>query len=274
MIAEERSFTPQTKPRGFSWTGFSVRAYWDLLRALVAAQIKIRYGYTAIGLGWALLNPTLQMMVYAFIFGAMFAPEQAHFRMYLLAGLLPWQAFAFTVNGCASSLVNQSDLLKKAPFPSELLPISFVLNAMITLVIVTVCFIGVLIVRDFPVFDAIGWVLVAMVVEAVFLSGMALLVSCMTVFYRDIEQLLSFVVWLWFFVTPILYPLARLNPLERNVVLYANPMSGVVTTMQRALVEGLGPTASLTASACLATLTFAVGWFVFRRLQYELPKVA
>ena len=270
----QRTLTPDTKPRGFAWSGFSPRAYWDLLRTLVAAQIKVRYGYTAIGLGWAILNPTLQMVVYGFIFGAIFSGEQAHFRMYLLAGLLPWQAFAYTVNGCASALVNQSELLKKAPFPSELLPISFVFNAMITLAIVMGCFIVFLVARGFPVFDALGWVLVAMAVEALFLCGVALLFSCLTVFYRDVEQLLSFGVWLWFFLTPIIYPIQRLDQFEQNVVLYANPMSGVVTTVQRALIDGAGPTGSLAAAAGLAVLTFVAGWLTFRRLQYELPKVA
>lgn len=271
----ERTFTPNTRPRGFSWSGFSPRAYTDLLRSLVSAQMQIRYGYTAIGIGWAVLNPMLQMLVYAFVFGAMFAPEQAHFRMYLLAGLLPWQAFSYSVTGCASSLVNHSDLLKKAPFPSELLPISFVVNAMITLLVVLACFIGVLLFRGLPALEAIGWVFVALVVQTVFLAGVALIVSCSTVFFRDIEQLLGFGVWLWFFLTPIIYPLARLDPFERAVVLHANPMSGIVTTMQRALVEGNGPLpGSLMASAVISVLTLGVGWLLFRRLQYELPKVA
>lgn len=271
----ETTYTPETRPRGFSWSGSSPGAYRDLLGALVAAQIKIRYGYTAIGIGWAVLNPLLQMSVYGFVFGSIFAQEQAHFLMYLLAGLLPWQAFSYALTACVSSIVNQSDLLRKAPFPSELLPLSAVANAFISLAVVMVLFVALLAVRGFPVWAGLPWVVAAMIVQALFLSGLALLVSCFNVFFRDTEQLLAFGVWLWFFMTPIVYPLGRLHAFERSVILHSNPMAGVVTTMQRALLEGRAPLPGpFLAAALISLATFAAGWLVFRHYQYELPKVA
>ena len=271
----ERVYTPSSHPRGFSWTGFSPRAYVDLLVAFVRAQLKIRYSYTVVGLGWAILNPLLQMFVYAFIFGAIFSADRAEFRLFLLAGLLPWQAFSHAITACVSSLVNQADLLRKAPFPSELLPVSYVFNSMFTFFIVFGMFVTFLLFRGYPAMSQLGWILAAITIEIVFLAGLALLVSTFNVFFRDTEQLIAFGVWVWFFLTPIVYPLARLGEARADLLLMVNPMAAVVIVIQESLLRGEVPHASsLGVAALISVIIFAAGWAVFRRFQYELPKVA
>jgi ABC-type polysaccharide/polyol phosphate export permease len=116
-------------------------------------------------------------------------------------------------------------------------------------------------------------VLVALVIQAVFLSGLALLLSPLNVYFRDIEQFMQFAVWIWFFLTPIFYPLSRLEPLQAKILLALNPMAVVVTTTQRALLEGAAPEPGHILTALGVALVSAfVGWTVFRRFQYELPK--
>lgn len=270
---DERVYIPSTKPGGFTWGGFSKRAYVDLIRTLVSAQMKIRYKHTAIGFGWAVLNPVLQMFVYAFVFGSIFSTDRANFRLFLLAGLLPWQAFSTGLTTAVHSLIANRDLLKKAPFPSESLPIAAAGSALVNFLIVFVVYLVYLAIRGFPVLSNLHWLIVAILIEAVFLIGLSLLISPFNVYFRDIEQVMQFVVWIWFFLTPIFYPLARLEPFQAKILLALNPMAVVVSTIQNALLRGSAPPLDpLLSASAIAALTMAAGWLIFRRFQYELPK--
>ena len=271
----EKTYTPTSRPKGFAWSGFSPRAYVDLLRALTSSQLKVRYRYTALGLGWAVLNPVLLMLVYGYVFGEIFGEGRANYRLFLLAGLLPWQAFSAGLSASVRSLVVGADLLKKTPFPSELLPISSVLTAILNFAIVFIVYIAYLAVRGFVSIDVLPWVLLAVILETLFLIGVALIVSSLNVFFRDVEQVVTFGVWIWFFLTPIIYPLAKLGPEQARLVIFANPMALVVTTIQNGLLKGQAPPLEPFATASAITVgVLALGWWVFRARQYELPKVA
>lgn len=274
MPAIETVYTPKSRPRGFTFGRFSPRAYWDLLVALVSSQVKIKYRYTFIGIGWAIVNPLLLMFVYAYVFGSIFSAERANFRLFLLAGLLPWQAFSGAIGNAVGSLVSESDLLKKAPFPSELLPMAAVLSSVVNFVIVFVFYAGYLAIRGYDVIGNVHWLVVAIVIETAFLMGVALILSCLNVFFRDLEQLASFIVWMMFFLTPIVYPLSRLSSEQAAIVMHLNPMAVVVTTIQNALLKGHGPPMTpLLSAIAIAAAVLGAGWFIFRRYQYELPKV-
>ena len=269
----ERILTHESKPGGFAWGTFSRRAYLDLIRTLVAAQIKVRYNYTFVGLGWAFLNPVLQMLVYAFVFGSIFSSDRANFRLFLLAGLLPWQAFSTGLTTSVHSLIADRDLLKKAPFPSEALPVAAAASALVNFLIVFAVYLVYLGVRGFPVLSNLHWIGVALIIETLFLTGLALFLSPLNVYFRDIEQVMGFLVWIWFFLTPIFYPLSRLDPFQAKVLLALNPMAVVVTTIQNALLRGQAPPLDpLISASVIAVLAAVVGWFTFRRFQYELPK--
>lgn len=270
----ERVLTPTTKPKGFTYGAFSPRAYIDLLRALVTTEWKIRYYHTVVGFGWAFVNPVIQMFVYAYIFGSMFGNERGAFKLLIMAGLLPWRLFADGLTSAVRSLRTNANLLKKAPFPSELLPLGSIGTALLDFLVVFSVYVIFLAIQGSLVWQGLPWVLAALVVEVVFLAGLALLASSLNIFFRDIEQLVTFLMWIWFFLTPIAYPIGRLGPEEAKLVLALNPMAGVVTTIQTALLDGDPPFEPLLAAALIATVTLALGWWVFRRLQYELPKAA
>jgi lipopolysaccharide transport system permease protein len=272
--AVEAVYTPRSRPRGFTFGGFSPRSYWDLLVALVSSQVKVKYRYTFIGLGWALVNPLLLMFVYGYVFGEIFSVERANYRLFLLAGLLPWQAFSGAVSNAVGSLVSESDLLKKAPFPSELLPMASVLSAMISFFIVFVVYAGFLATRGYDVIGNAHWLILAIAIQTAFLMGISLALSCLNVFFRDLEQLTSFAVWMLFFLTPIIYPLSRLGADRAGIVMHLNPMAVVVTTIQNALLKGHGPpTTPLLSAMAISAAVLGIGWMIFRRYQYELPKV-
>lgn len=271
----ERVLSSNSRPRGFAFAGFSSRAYWDLFTTLVSSQLKVRYRDAVLGIGWAFLNPLLLMFVYAYIFSTVFDVDRGLYRLFLLVGLLPWQAFNAAINASLRSLVGGSDLLRKVPFPSELLSVAAVSTAMVHFGVAFVFLMVYLGIDGFPVLEAIPWVVIALTIQFVFAVGLALFVGSLNVLFRDIENLMSFLLTLWFFLTPIIYPLSRLSPEQAKLIVFANPMAAVVTTIQDAVLRGRVPAFEplLFATAISFGLLF-LGWRVFSRLKFEFPKVA
>ncbi len=271
----ETTYTPASRPKGFSWTGFSLRAYWDLLIGLVQAQMKVRFHRSFLGLGWFVLSPLLFMLLYAFVFGAIFSQERADYKLFLLAGLFPWQAMTAGVAASLRSLIMGVDLLKKAPFPSEVLPISTALASIANLVVVMVVYTAYLAIRGFPVLGNIHWVVMAMIVQTLLLIGLALLLGSLNLFFRDVEQAVGFLIWIWFFVTPILFPLGRVYGEKADLILYLNPMAPIISTYQKALLTSEAPPGKPLLAAFLMSVTFVVaGFWVVRRWHYDFPKEA
>ena len=266
-------YTARSRPRGFLWGGFSPRAYLDLLRVLVSVQLKSRYRYTLLGFGWMIIGPLTMMFVYAYIFGSLFPINRGAYRLFLLAGLLPWQAFAGGLTGCVTSVINGGRYLKKAPFPSELLPIASVLTAMVNLLVGLTVYAIFLFAIGTDVLSEIHWLLVALFIMAFFLAGLGLLVAALNVLFRDVQHVISFATWLWFFATPVLYSLGQLPEAQQRMLLLANPMATVVVTTRHAVLGGGAlPLQTLGIAVAVSLATFALGWIVFRRMQYDLPK--
>ena len=271
----ERTFSASSRPKGFAFAGFTAASYWDLFVALVTSQLKVRYREAVLGIGWALINPLLLMFVYAYIFGTVFGVDRGLYRLFLLVGLMPWQAFNAAITASLRALVSGSDLLRKVPFPSELLTVAAVATAMANFAVVFILLLVYLGIDGFPVITAIPWIVIALTIQITFVVGLALLLGALNVLFRDVEQIMSFLLTLWFFLTPILYPLSRLTPDQGKLVVFANPMAAVVTTIQDAVLRGRVPEPEpLLAAAAIALTTLVVGWKVFGRLKYEFPKVA
>lgn len=271
----ETTYTPTSRPRGFAFTGFSVRAYRDLLVGLVEAQIKVRFHRSFVGLGWFILNPLLFMLLYAFVFGAVFSQERADYKLFLLAGLFPWQAMTAGVAASLRSLIMGVDLMKKASFPSEILPISTALASIVNLAVVMTVYVVYLAVRGFPVLSQIHWVVAAMIVQTILLVGLALILGSLNLFFRDVEQAVGFLIWIWFFLTPILFPLSRVYGANAELILFVNPMAPIVSTYQKALLIGEAPPAKpLLASLMIAVSLVIAGFWMVRRWHYEFAKEA
>jgi len=269
------TYSPTTRQKGFSFGGTSASAYTGLFRQLISTQLKARYQFTSFGLGWAVINPILMMLVYAFVFGAVFGVDRASYKLFLLAGLIPWQGFSAGLSSSVRSFVGGSDLLRKVPFPSEILPLASAGTALFNTFLVMAVYLIYMVIRGFPVLSNLHWVALALLLEAVFLAGLSLLLATMNAFARDVEQLVTFGVSIWFFLTPIIYPLAQLSDTQANLILFGNPMAVVVSTIQNALIRDLAPAFKPFLVATLITAGVCVlAWLVFRRSQYELPKVS
>ena len=214
--------------------------YRELVRNLVVRDLKTRYKNSVLGFFWSLVNPLLMMAVFSIVFTYMMPNRSiSHFPIFALCAILPWNFFSASIMGSVNSIVGNAHLIKKVYFPREVLPLSNVLSNLVNFLLALVVLIAAL--------YAVGigltpWALllpVVIFVQILFTLGLALILSTLNVFYRDVAMIMDVLLLAWFFLTPVMYPIDIL-PQKATVL-------GIDLSVQR-LTYILNPMASLIAS--------------------------
>jgi ABC-type polysaccharide/polyol phosphate export permease len=238
---------------------------------LVERDLKVRYKRSALGMGWTLVNPLLQMIVYTLVFSFIMRVGVPAFPVFILSGLLPWTLLSISIAGASHCLINNQGLIRKVAVPQMVWPLAIVASKLVDLVLSLVPF--ALIAFAYGRGPSVAWFALApaLVMATVFSVGLALLFSSLTVFYRDMRHLTDILVQVWFYVTPVIYPASFLEKLPHPWMKWAlrlNPAAPVVRLFQEPLYEGRLPGAALLGTAALAAVgMFTVGMAVFLRHQ-------
>lgn len=247
--------------------------YRGLIQTLVARDLKARYRGSVLGFFWSFVNPLLLLLVYSFVFTVIMPqmhPEEIRpYGLFFFCGILPWTWFSSSLTESANVLISGGNLIKKVLFPAEVLPIVSVLANMVHF------FLGLPILGAFLIYyqrplDPVEllWFPVIVAVQLLFTTGLALLLSALTVHFRDIKDLLGNLLTLWFFSTPIIYSM-DMAPEEFRWVLNLNPMTHIVISYQEVLFH-VGPHGHwkwLLALGAASVVVFLVGYFIFDRLR-------
>ncbi len=243
----------------------------ELVAMLVERDLKVRYKRSVLGMGWTLLNPLLQMVVYTLVFSFIMKVGVPAFPVFILAGLLPWTLVSVSISGSSHCLLNNQALIRKVAVPQMVWPVAVVASKLVDLLFSLVPFAVIAVVCGRG--PSLGWcaLLPAIAVATVFSVGLALLFSSLTVFYRDMRHLTDLLVQVWFYVTPVLYPVSFLEKLPypwMRWVLMLNPAVPVVRLFQEPLYEGRFPDARLLGMGALAAAgALGLGLAVFLRHQ-------
>jgi ABC-type polysaccharide/polyol phosphate export permease len=246
-------------------------SHWQAIQIFVNRDIRGRYINSALGLWWAVIQPLALLALYTFVFSGIMSvrlngsTSTGEFALYAFCGLLPWLAFADALTRSASVLFDQTPLIKKVVFPSEILPVHLVLSALVVEIVGLVVFLAVVVVSGrLP-----GWSLlllpIVIALQFFFMTGIAWLLSTLAVYLRDVRQVVGLVLTLWMFLTPIVYP-AALVPARFKWVLDINPMTAVVDAYRAALLDDrlLSPV-PLVVFAAVSFAVFISGHWVFTR---------
>ena len=256
--------------------------YRELYLNLTLRELRSKYKRSFLGWTWSMVNPLVTMTVYTVVFSVFLKaslpqaePSGLHvFALHLMCGLLPWNFFSGAVFGCIGSLVGNANLIKKTFFPRQLIPASAVGAALVTHLIEMGLLVVVLV--GFGNWRAIAFVPVALaliVVMTAFGLGVGLLLSCLNVFFRDVEYFTGILFQVWFFATPIVYPLATIHNHTVQQVLKLNPMTDMVLAFQSILYAGAWPSLIEVAYAvAAAALALGVGVTVFGRMEGRLAE--
>jgi homopolymeric O-antigen transport system permease protein len=246
--------------------------YRGLIQSLVARDLKARYRGSVLGFFWSFVNPLLLLLVYSFVFSTVMPNTTVGIQPYALfmfCGILPWTWFSAALSESTSSLIAGGNLIKKVLFPAEILPIVSVLANMVNF------FLGLLILvpsliyfHKLHVSLDLLWFPVAVLVQLVFTLALGLMLSALTVHFRDIRDLLFNILTLWFFATPIIYFWQQDNVRRYKSLFDLNPFTHLAITYQEVLFFGpVGHWKWLLALGFASVALFLAGYWLFDRLR-------
>jgi len=243
--------------------------YRDLFYFLVARDIKVRYKQTVLGGLWAIIQPFFSMVVFTLFFGrlARMPSDGVPYPIFNFAAMVAWTYFSTAVVSSGNSLLGNANLIAKVYFPRLIIPLSAIMAGLLDFVIAF----GVLLLLMvyFHIYPNISVVMLPLLILLMMLTagGVGMLLAALNAKYRDIKYTISFIVQLWMFLSPVVYP-ASMVP-ERYRLIYAlNPMVGVIEGFRSALLGTTDfPWAMVLVSALVSGGLFVVGLMYFRQLE-------
>jgi lipopolysaccharide transport system permease protein len=250
--------------------------YRDMLRFLTWRSIKVLYAQSAIGIGWAVIQPLFSMLIFTVVFGwfAKIDSNGVPYSLFSLAALVPWTYFSNALLEAGNSLVSQSQMLSKVYFPRLVLPLSGVLAKLVDFCIAMLMLLGLMLVYQvFPTWNCLFLTVLILIMLASAL-GIGLWLTAMAIQYRDIKHALSFVVQLAMYASPVIYS-ASIIPVRFRYLYAINPMVGVIEGFRSALL-GTGPMPwdLIAIGSASATVFLVSGLFYFRRQERVFSDVA
>jgi lipopolysaccharide transport system permease protein len=249
--------------------------YRELLYFLTKRDIKVRYRQTVLGGLWAVIQPAFTMIVFTLFFGrlAKVPSDGLPYPIFVYAGLLPWTYFANAVAASGNSLVGNASLITKVYFPRIMVPASAALSGLLDFAIAVLVLAVLMVYYQFV--PGVGIILFPALVVLTFLCAVSvgLWLSAMNVQYRDIRYVIPFLIQIWLFVSPVIYPVSLVNERFRWI-LAVNPMGGVINAYRASLL-GRQPIdwTLLGISTSIIIVLFLSGLYYFRRMERTFADV-
>ena len=247
-----------------------IQGIWEfkyLIYNLVLRDLKVKYKGTTLGFLWSLLNPLLMLAVYTIVFKYLIGPRVENFTIFLFSALLPWTFLSSAIAMGAGSITDNANLVKKVYFPREVLPLSVVLVNLFHFFLTFVVLIPALLFFHIQPGFSFFFLLVIIFFQTLFVLGLTLIFAALNVYYRDIKHLLEVLLQLWFWVTPIIWPIT-LFPDKYHPLIYLNPFTVFVTAYRDIILKNRIPGLMVIASVMgLGILVFLLGTLVFQKKQ-------
>ncbi len=255
------------------WSG--LWEYRDLLYVLAWRDIKVRYKQTAIGITWVVLQPLIAMLLFTVIFGYMakVPSDGVWYPVFVLSGLLPWIYFSQAIARSGESVVSNSKLVSKIYFPRLLLPLAMIVTPLVDFVLSMVLLFGLLTYAGIPITWKVttlpAFILLAMLTAL----ALSLFTSAMNVKYRDVGHAIPFVIQIWMFASPIVYPVS-LVPEQWRWLYGLNPMAGVIEGFRWALLGRTAPDPIMMAeSVVMVFVVLIAGMAYFRKMERQFADI-
>jgi len=242
--------------------------YRELLYFLTWRDVKIRYKQAVLGFLWAFIQPFLKMVVFSVVFGGLAKMDSEGFPypIFLYAGLLPWQFFADAVNRSGQSIVSGANLITKVYFPRIIMPVASVGAALVDFAISFGILIGMMFYFQLSPSLSILMVVPLVLITILAALGVGILVSALNTAYRDFRYALPFLVQIWMFLTPVIYPVTII-PERWRWLIALNPMAGIVDAYRSAILGKPFAWENLGISLGIATIMFLIGLAYFRKTE-------
>jgi len=250
-------------------------SYRELLYTLTAREIQIRYRQSILGIAWAVLQPVALMLMFTLVFSTLLKvpSDDLPYPIFSYSALLPWTLFSTSLSSAIPSLESNAALIKKIYFPRELFPISSILSAFVDFLIAAIIFLGLMFYYHVSFTVNMLYVVPILLIQIVFTLGICFFASALNVYYRDVRYALSFLIQLWMYASPVIYPMSKVPDHLRTFYLL-NPMAGIMDGYRNVLVKGLSPELYyLGIAAAGAVILFVLGYLYFKRIEMTFADV-
>jgi lipopolysaccharide transport system permease protein len=261
--------------RGWRWLDLrELWAYRELLVVLTMRDVKVRYKQTVLGAAWAILQPFMTMVVFTIFFGhlANIPSDGYPYPVFVYSALVPWTFFANAISSSSSSLVGSAHLVSKVYFPRLIIPLSAIGVGFVDFGVAASILLAMML------FYGVGWSLNLLMAPVLLLAimftalGVGTCLSALTVSYRDFRYVVPFMVQLWMFVTPVVYP-ASLIPTQWRWLFHLNPMSGLIEGFRSVFLAKPFDFLGLAISAGVAIGLLLVGVAYFERVERRFADI-
>ena len=224
--------------------GVNIWRHRELLQHIISRNIRTQYKQSYLGYAWIFLNPLAQLLTLGFIFSVVFPTTSlapgVPYLLFLFVGLLPWIFFSGAVMSAIESIAGAQNLVTAVYFPRELLVVAAILVRFVDLIAGICILVGLIIYTGHPIGWAAAWLPVLFFLHLIIISGLSLPLAALNLYFHDIRYLVGVVMYLWFFLTPILYPLSQV-PEQYQWLFRLNPNTRLIEAYRYALIENVSP---------------------------------
>ncbi|ACL17471.1 ABC transporter permease [Methanosphaerula palustris] len=243
-------------------------AYRELLYFFTWRDVKIRYKQTGLGFAWAIIQPLFTMLIFTLIFGgfAHIPSDGIPYPLFSYAALLPWTLFAEGMTRSTNSMVVNAPIMTKVYFPRLLMPISGIMSPLVDFCIAFLIMIAMMFYYGFmPTLNVVFLPLFLLLAIGTSL-GVGLWLSALNVQYRDFQYTVPFLIQIWMYASPVVYP-ASMLPESLRVLYGLNPMAGVIEGFRWALLGSTPPSAMILVSVGVVVVLLVSGLFYFKKME-------
>lgn len=247
----------------------------ELLLAWTTRTVRARYQQSALGWLWAVLQPAAQVAIFSIIF-TFFVPVNTGPVPYLVfssVALVPWTFLAASLTDMSGAFVNNMSLITKIYFPRDMLPLAAMLARLMDFGIASLLTLCLLLVFQAP-FTPTAWLFlpVILLIQLMLVTGLGLICATANVFYRDVQSLLVLGLQVWFYASPVIYPVTVV-PQRFESVYFLNPMAGIIEAYRAVLIYGSFPGWHLVEAAAISAAVLVVGYGLFKRFEFQFADI-
>jgi lipopolysaccharide transport system permease protein len=241
----------------------------DLLKSWTSRNIRARYQQTSLGWFWAIIQPAAQVIVFSVIFTVLVPVNTGGtpYPIFSYVAVVPWTLLSASLTDMAQTLVTNMNLVTKIYFPREVLPIAAMLARLMDFGIAAVLLVFLMLFYNVPVFP-LGWLFLPLIlmIELLLILGLGFAVAAANVFFRDVQSLLALVLQIWF------YAVSKV-PEQIRPFYFLNPMAGVLEAFRDVLLYSRLPGVYLVPSGIVALLVFMIGYWFFKRVEFQIADI-
>jgi len=247
----------------------------DLLWSWVRRTVSARYQQSLLGGLWIIIQPTATVIILSIIF-TYFIPidtGEIPYIVFSYVAVIPWSFFSSSLTDMSFSLVQNMGLITKIYFPREILPLSAMMARLLDLGVASVLLIVLMLIYQSPAYP-IGWLYLPLIliIQIALILGLGLFVAALNVFFRDVQSMLTLILQIWFYASPIIYPVT-LVPENLRPYYFLNPMAGILEAYRAVLLYQTLPGNYLLISGLISLFVFFFGYWFFLQVEYQFADI-